>query len=242
MGVAWGFAAIAAVMAVAAALLTWPPRGVASAVAATDARDWTARGLAARLALPLAATLLYLWLGDPAALNPRRTELSLALRSTDGPLDSATARQSEAELQHHLSRHPDDARARVMQARLDLRAQRYAQAAEQFARALAGPSKTARDAGVWVEFAEAQGLAQGGTLAGRPRELVANALAIDPTYPPALDLAGSAAWEAGDYALTVTYWRQLLTQIPSTDPRHAQLQAGIARAEQRARFALPGSR
>jgi len=236
------FTAIATVMAVAAGLLALPPRQTAGVDATTLGSGSGWRRIGVMLMLPAAAALLYLRLGDPAALNAERAELSQQLRHPGQPLDAAAMQQFENELERQLARHPDDARARVMQARLDLRAQRVARAVEHYARALEGRSKTTGDAGVWVEYAEALGLAQGGTLTGRPRELVAKALALDPGHAPALDLAGSAAWEAGDYALAATHWRQLLAQIAPADPRHAQLQAAIARAEQRARFALPGPR
>jgi cytochrome c-type biogenesis protein CcmH len=129
-----------------------------------------------------------------------------------------------------------------MKARVDMQAQRYADAAAAYAQALQGKSKAVGDAGLWVEYAEARGLQQGGTLAGAPRELVAKALSIDPDHPQALDLAGSAAWEAGDFALAASHWKRLLAQLAEGSPRHVQLSGAIQRAEQRARFALPAAR
>jgi cytochrome c-type biogenesis protein CcmH/NrfG len=123
-----------------------------------------------------------------------------------------------------------------------MQSQRFEQAAASFERALQGKSKTAGDAGVWVEYAEARGLQQGGTLAGAPRELVDKALSLNPEHPQALDLAGSAAWEAGEFARAATYWKRLLAQIPEGSPRHVQLSSAIQRADQRARFALPPAR
>jgi len=144
-----------------------------------------------------------------------------------------------AQLEQQLQRHPGDERSIVLKARLDMAAQRWPAAAEGYAKAVAGGRKTARDAGVWVEYAEARGMLQGRSLLGEPQRLVQQALALDPMHPKALDLAGSAAWEARDYAQAARYWQRLLQQIPQDDPRHGELASAVETAERRARFALP---
>ncbi|MDO9284353.1 MAG: hypothetical protein Q7U26_05600 [Aquabacterium sp.] len=233
----WWFGAIALGLCAAAVLFVAPRPWRRSAVAGSAG----AAGLA-WLGLPAAAVALYLWLGDPGALDPQRGDLSAQLRRAEAPLAGSVADQLQAELARHLLRQPDDARALVLQARLDLQAQRYPEAVAGFARALKGPSKAAGDPGVWVEYAEAVGLQQSGRLAGLPRQLVDKALSLNPDHPQALDLAGSAAWEAGDFTLAARHWQRLLQQLPAGSPRHVQLAAAVQRAEQRGRFALPASR
>jgi cytochrome c-type biogenesis protein CcmH len=194
------------------------------------------------LGLPATALALYLWLGDPGALSADRSALSEQLRSSDLPAAPASNADAYAELEGHLQRQPGDARALVVKARLDMSVQRYEQAAAAYQRALEGPSKVSRDATIWVEYAEARGMLQGGTLIGQPQQLVEKALAIDPDHPQALDLAGSAAWEAGDFAAASRHWKRLLAQIPAGSARHVELSAAITRADQRARLSLPLAR
>jgi len=243
----WWFAAAAAAMVVVAALFV-VPRPWRSTRVAGGAQESAARHgprwqrMLLLLVLPAAAVAMYLWLGNPGALHPERAGLSAQLRASDEPLGEAATGHALAELQQHLERHPDDARAWVIKSRLDMRAQRFDLAAAGFERALKDGSKTAGDARVWVEYAEARGMQQGGTLAGLPRQLVDKALSLNPELAQALDLAGSAAWEAGEFGLAVIHWKRLLAQIPEGDPRHVQLSTAIQRAEQRARFALPPSR
>jgi cytochrome c-type biogenesis protein CcmH len=243
---AW-FAVTATGMAALATRFVAPPRrwqrnGAASSTgnASSPGNRW--RRAARWLALPAAAAGLYAALGDPAAMSPERGELSAALRDASQPPDPATAARIRAELQRHLQRQGDDARALVLRARIDMQAQRFEQAAAGYEQVLQGRSKVAGDAGIWVEYAEARALLQGGTLAGLPRQLVDKALSIDPDHPQALDLAGSAAWEAGEFDLVLRHWTRLLAQIDPGSPRHVQLAAAIRRAEQRARFALPPPR
>lgn len=195
------------------------------------------------LGLPLAAALLYTLLGDPAALSPARVSLSARLQGLPPPADStAHAEISDdalyTELQHHLQRNPGDARALILRGRLDLQAERYTDAVAAYQQALAGNSKATRDAGVWLEYAEAVGLAQGGRLAGQPQELIAKALSLAPDNPKALDLAGSAALERGDHAQAQRHWQALLEQLPPESPRHRELSMALDAVAQRAK-ALP---
>jgi cytochrome c-type biogenesis protein CcmH len=246
-GAIWAFAVVVAVMLAVAGAFVLPRPWRLARADVHDADGSVPRGSRGRqalsvLALAALAGALYLWLGDPGALDPARPALSVQLRDPDAPWDQAAAEHARAELQQHLQRQPDDARAWVMKARMEMQANRYAEAAASFERALQGKSKAMGDAGVWVEYAEARGMQQGGTLAGAPRQLVDKALSLNPEHPQALDLAGSAAWEAGEFTRATTYWKRLLAQIPEGSPRHVQLSSAIQRAEQRARFELPPPR
>jgi cytochrome c-type biogenesis protein CcmH len=136
---------------------------------------------------------------------------------------------------------PDDARAWVMLARLRMQRDQFETAAVAYGRALDASAKVARDPLIWCEYADAVGMAQGGSLAGRPRELIDKALLLDAAHPRALEMAGSAAYEAGDFRGASRYWQQLLALLPADSREHAELAAAIARAEQRAKFSLPAS-
>ena len=120
----------------------------------------------------------------------------------------------------------------MLLARLDFEADRFADAATSYAQAIAASDKVARDATVWCEYADALGMAQGGSLAGRPRELIAQALTLDATHARALEMAGSAAFEQNDPGAAAGYWRQLLAQLPDGSPQRRELAAAAARAEQ----------
>ncbi len=222
----------AALLALALAMLCLPMWRAAagSAAAAPQRRKAMATTLALVLGLPAAAVALYAHLGQPGAAG----------LGADAPADPVEA--SYAELEAHLRRQPDDARALIHKARLDMQAQRHDAAAAAYRQALSGASKAVRDPTVWVEYAEALGMAQGGILAGQPRQMVDKALALDADHAGALDLAGSAAWEARDFAGAAHHWRRLLAQLPAGSARHAELSAAIERAEQRSRLALPPGR
>ncbi len=199
---------------------------------------WGLLGAGALAAGAAAAVLVF---GLPAGLSaggPAQAEAE-----TDDEAEPAEpGTLSYAELSKQTQRRPKDARAWVLKARMDVAAGRYELAAAGYAQAVAVGRKVARDPNVWIEYAEARGLAQSGRLAGEPLRLVQQALALSPTHGPALDLAGSAAWEAGDYAGAVRYWRQLQTQLAPGDERQAPLARALEKAEQKARVSLPPPR
>jgi cytochrome c-type biogenesis protein CcmH len=143
------------------------------------------------------------------------------------------AASARPELVRHLARNPRDGRSWALLARLDFEADRFADAAVAYERAVAASPKVASDPAIWCEYADALGMAQGGSLAGKPRELIMRALAQEPAFPRALEMAGSAAFEAGDYAAALRYWRQLLPKLAPDSPERRELATAIARVEER---------
>ena len=238
----WVFYCLAGAMAalVTALLLPFVWRGKRSGAAAAGWRNGIS-ATALVLAVPALAFGLYGLLGDPGAVGVERSALSELVLQGGVDAESRAWPQVYAELERHLERQPADPRALVLKARLDMHAQRYGLAAATFEKAVAGKSKAANDPSVWVEYAEARGMAQGRTLAGAPLQLVHKALALDPNHFQALDLAGSGAWEMGEFGQSALYWSRLLEQIPANQPRHAELLQAIARAQQRSRLTLPAA-
>lgn len=192
--------------------------------------------LAYALALPVAALLLYGHFGRPQLL-----------RDAGAPMPAEAAAQAAGgdqwllQLESHVAASPGDARAWVMLARARMQRDQFEPAAFAYRKALDASSKVARDPLIWCEYADALGMTQGGRLAGEPRRLIDHALTLDAAHPRALEMAGSAAYEAGDFRAAARYWRQLLTLLAPDTAEHAQLAAAIARAEQRAQFRLPAS-
>jgi cytochrome c-type biogenesis protein CcmH len=200
----------------------------------SDARGAATSGqlaIALGMLLPAAALGLYMWIGNPDAVRMSPASVAMPVAPIAGlPLDREA-------LVAHLAREPRDGRAWVLLARIDLRSDRFGAAAAAYAKALDASPKVARDPGVWCEYADALGMEAGGTLAGKPRELIAHALTLDPKHPTALELAGSAAYEQADYAAAATYWRSLLAQMTAGTAARRELEAAIARADDAARTA-----
>jgi cytochrome c-type biogenesis protein CcmH len=181
--------------------------------------------VALAIALPVLALSLYAFVGDPGAVRGHPGPLA-----TD-PVDRPTPSATREELVRHLARSPRDGRGWVLLARLEFAADRFAEAGQAYEKAIAASPRVAGDPVVWCELADALGMAQGGTLAGRPRELVQRALTLDPAHPKALEMAGSAAFEVQEYSGAAKYWRELLPLLPERSRERDELNAAIARAD-----------
>ena len=70
------------------------------------------------------------------------------------------------------------------------------------------------NADLWVEYAFASAMANQQRLEGQPTELINRALKLDPENIRALELAGSAAFQAKDYKTAIAYWERALKKIP----------------------------
>lgn len=186
------------------------------------------RGTALALAalLPVAAVLLYLQVGNPAALDPR------ARAGAADTAHSITPAQIEglvAKLAERLERAPDDAEGWVMLGRsynvlgrFDKSAQAYARAAK-----LIGDNPS-----LLADYADSLAMAQGRKLQGEPYEIVKRALKADPNHIKALALAGSAEFEQGRYSAAAEYWERSLTRVPPDSDFARSIQASIDEARQ----------
>lgn len=179
-------------------------------------------------AAAVVAVAFHLW---PEGAAPVVEEAATAVAS-------GGARESRAdllpELAAHLEKHPRDARAWAIAARLKFLRADYAGAGAAYAHAVELPGKVARDPLVWCEYADALAMAGGGKLAGKPRELIEHALALDAKHPRALEMAGSAEIEAGNYAGALRYWEELLAILPADSPARAELARAVERTRMRA--------
>lgn len=124
---------------------------------------------------------------------------------------------------------PRDGRAWVLAARAKMQENRFAEAAEAYEKGIAASRKVAADPQVRCELADAVGMAQGGRLEGRPAQIIRQAMSVSATHPCVLEMAGSAAYEAGDYAAARLYWEPLLAQLPPGSGEHGELSSAIER-------------
>jgi cytochrome c-type biogenesis protein CcmH/NrfG len=202
-----------------------------------------ARLFIAALAIALLASLIAL----AVHLKAHSTDVPGAGDQARLPVAVAVDSRAEADalvrrLRAHLEKQPRDARAWTILARLEFEVDHFAEAAQAYETALALPSKVANDPAVWCEYADALGMTQQGNLAGRPRELVDRALALNPNHPKALEMAGSAEYAQRDYASALRFWRPLLAALEPGSKAHRELAAAIARAERLAMMAVPVQR
>jgi len=195
--------------------------------AAPAERPRRAPAIVLAVLLPLCAAGLYLWLGNPAALDPQR------------PAAIPDAAQIEAmveRLAKKMEAAPDDPQGWLMLARSYRVLGRHAEAARAYGKA---ESVVATDPKLLTDYAEALALVHEGSLQGRPAELLARALQLDPKHAPARMLLGAAAFQREDWAGAIGEWEKARAQFAADSEEARILDDSIARAREYAKGGAP---
>lgn len=178
--------------------------------------------IALLIILPLAATAGYALLGNPRGLDPMQTLPQT--RVSPGQIEAMVAKLAEK-----LKQNPDDANGWIMLARSYKTLERFAEAAEAYSH---GGSVLEKDASLLADYAEVLAQTNKGNLQGKPSELIARALKLDPNEPQALLLAGAAASDRRDFAAAADSWSRLLLQLEPGSEEAASVEAAVAKARE----------
>jgi cytochrome c-type biogenesis protein CcmH len=190
-------------------------------IATTNTKKTAAPPVSARntayllgVGLPLVAIIFYLNVGTPKAVDGEPP----AMASQSGPAAAPGGRTQEQiqanvdKLAERLKSNPSDVQGWTMLARSYTSMERFGEAAGAYAKAT---ELKPNDADLWTEYAFATAMASGRSLEGKPMELIQQALKVEPENAKALQLAGSAAFQARDYNKAIDYWNRVLKQVPA---------------------------
>lgn len=202
------------------------PRPAAPSAAARPSRRLLGGSLAFVLVLALAGYAIYgtpsAWRGVPAAKN----EGEAGHASGAGQIEAMVG-----QLEQRLKDKPDDAEGWSMLGRSYSALGRYADSVSAFKRVT---TMRPQDAQAYADLADATAMAAGRSLAGEPTVLIAKALELDPKNLKALALAGTIAFDAGDYAKAATLWEAAIASSEPGSELARNLQGGVAEARARA--------
>lgn len=192
-------------------------------------------------AIPLLAIGVYALLGNPESVMqqaPQQNEV-VAMQGQAGEpgQEGHDAAPMIAALEARLKSKPDDVNGWHMLARSYGAVGQYAKAAQVFAKL---QEMLPNESSVLADYADAFAMTQNGNLQGKPLELINQALKMNPQDEKALNLAGSAAYQAKNFAKAAEYWRQLLKVLPPDNKYAGEVRAAIEDAERSARGGLSG--
>ena len=210
-------------------LLQDVPTSGAKTPAKQSAR-WFGVGLS--LLVPLLAVGLYFQIGAPDAINAP-AEIAQTADAHNQEIAAILP-----QLLQHLKNQPDDIDALKNLGRAMLALQRFEEAAQAFEKIT---QITPKSAAAFADYADSLGMAQGQKLAGKPTQMITQALKLDPKNPKARYLAGFASIEAGDLKAAIKHWETLLAQLPPEQRGVDGLREKIAELKQQAGLASPTS-
>jgi cytochrome c-type biogenesis protein CcmH len=181
--------------------------------------------------IPIAAVALYFVVGNPKAVTSPAGAAAMAPAGPNQP-GAMSDQQIAANIQKladRLKQNPNDVQGWTMLARSYMMQERFSDAASAYEKLTA---LNPNDADAWADYAEALALANDQNLAGKPTEMLNRALKIDPGNQKALDLAGSAAFQARDYQKAIDYWQHLLKLLPAGSEELQTVTEQISKAKE----------
>jgi len=168
--------------------------------------------------IPLIAIALYVQVGNPSAMSGASASLRTTTQAPpagapqpSGQMTQQAIEANVAKLAKRLEQNPTDVQGWIMLGRSYVNLEKYSEATNAYSKASA---LRPDDADLLGDYAFAMGMANGQRLEGQPLELINKALKLDPENPKALELAGSAAFEAKNYNQAISYWQKLMQKTP----------------------------
>ena len=164
--------------------------------------------------LPLAAVIFYSQIGNLDSLTGTPRVVAPSPSAGSGQRTQEQIEANVAALAKRLQSNPSDLEGWKMLARSYDSMSRFGEAAGAYAKATELEPK---DASLWADYAFASAMANQRRLDGLPTELINQALKVDPENAKALQLAGSAAFQAKDYKKAIEYWERVLKKVQPGD-------------------------
>ncbi len=207
--------------------------GPAEAMPAVRLRPMNRRVVVVALAvtIPAISGLLYWTLGNPEAITLSRASSPMAPGGSD--FDHQTSEGLDAlseRLKKKLEQNPNDGVGWALLARSYVEMGRHADAVPIYEKAV---KLIPDDPQLLVDYADALGVLHGRKLAGKPEQLIQQALKIDPNHVKALMLAGTVAFDRKDFGRAAQYWERASANLPADAEGEVrqELRSGIAEAQ-----------
>lgn len=176
--------------------------------------------IAVLISIPAAAIGLYAWLGSPQALNYQYAQTMPQNPHANGmPANGQQKTLSVAEmvgkLEQRMKQNPKDAKGWNMLARSYIYLREYKKAVGAYEKLV---QLVPNHPQILSDYADVIGVTQGGSLKGKPHELLQKALTLDPNNLKALWLSGTYYYQQKEYKRAIQLWQRLQTMLkPNTE-------------------------
>ena len=181
-------------------------------------------------------------IGNVIGITPEAAQRGQAAADAAAGTEAApTQEQVEAmvaKLAERMQTRPDDAEGWLMLGRSYMMLGRAPDAMTAYERLL---KLRPDDAGTLVDYADALAVTNGRTLDGEPTKLLDRALKLEPDNLKALALAGTAAFNRGDFATAVKHWERVAQIGPADGQLVEMVRSGVAEARERGKLPAAGA-
>ncbi len=196
------------------------------------------------LAIPLSAIFLYLNIGDTRGfMSQEQLASATQMQHANAGMGGVDGVEGHAEFASvvdnlivRLNSNPEDLEGWIMLARTYAIMNRFDDASNTYAKL---NELVPDNPQILCDYADMLAMTNQGSLAGKPTELIQQALSIDPEYPKALALAGTVEFEKKNFNDAADYWEKLLAVIPGDSELAGSVRESIADARSLANGGAP---
>jgi cytochrome c-type biogenesis protein CcmH len=173
---------------------------------------------------------LYIKLGSTQALQPDELVSHAPPSGGDGKTGDAALSDKQIlamvdALAQKMEKNPADPKGWILLARSQSALGRFPEAVAAYEKAV---KLLPNDATLYADFADALVMQQEGSFEGKPQMLIRKALELDPNYPKALALAGTAEMRLGNKTASLKHWEKLKTVVAQGSDDYRQVESIIA--------------
>ena len=170
--------------------------------------------------LPLASLFIYYKIGSPAAIGlPNAVQTIEEQSAKAGDVEPLLAAMNAK-----LAQNPTDGKGWALLARTYVELGRTSDAVPAYEKAV---KIIPNDVQLLADYADALAVSNGYNLAGKPTDLVNQALKLDPHHVKSLLLAAAAATNRKDYKQAIIYWQNLQKELPADSDIAPKVKASL---------------
>ncbi len=175
------------------------------------------------VAVPVLAIAMYMLLGTPAMVEFDPSQ-QVAQQGKEMP----SVEEMLASIKQRLKEKPNDTEGWFLLGRTYMVLEQHADAAKAFEQLL---KLSGEESTVMLALADAVTMVQGGSMQGRPAELINKSLKLAPESQTALWMGGLMESQKGNFAQAITYWKRLESMLGDEPEALQRVHSMISKVE-----------
>ncbi|MCP4128514.1 MAG: c-type cytochrome biogenesis protein CcmI, partial [Gammaproteobacteria bacterium] len=173
--------------------------------------------------VPVLAITMYMFLGTPAMV-----EFDASKQAAQQGKEMPSVEEMLASIKRRLKEKPDDAEGWFLLGRTYMVLEQHSNAAKAFEQLL---KLSGEESTVMLALADAVTMVQGGSMQGRPAELINKSLKLAPESQTALWMGGLMESQKGNFAQAITYWKRLESMLGDEPEALQRVRSMISKVE-----------
>ena len=181
------------------------------------------------VAVPVAAIAMYMFLGTPAMVEFDASKQAANQAAKQGKMPSVE--EMLTTIKQRLRENPEDAEGWFLLGRTYMVLEQHSNAVKAFEALL---KLSGEEPTIMLALADAITMVQGGSMQGRPADLIGKSLKLAPKSQTALWMSGVLESQKGNFTQAITHWKRLESILGDEPEALEKVRSMISMAESKA--------